>query len=62
MIHLDTSALVKLARREPGTAELLDWLATAQVPAGGLHSFVTYDERLLEAAATSGLPTAAPGA
>ncbi|MFD1150189.1 type II toxin-antitoxin system VapC family toxin [Saccharothrix hoggarensis] len=26
MIYLDTSALVKLTRREPGTTELLDWL------------------------------------
>ncbi|WP_033436234.1 type II toxin-antitoxin system VapC family toxin [Saccharothrix sp. NRRL B-16314] len=132
MIYLDTSALVKLVRREPGTAELAEWLnaedqvgaqrvssvlaevelsralrrsspralagvplvlsdmylvemtpmvrqtaasysdpllrsldaihlATAQVLAGGLHKFVSYDKRLLEAAASSGLPTAAPG-
>jgi predicted nucleic acid-binding protein len=132
VIYLDTSALVKLVRREPGTTELFEWLnaedqvgaqrvssvlaevelsralrrsspralvgvpvvlsdmylvemtsmvrqtaesysdpllrsldaihlATAQVLAGGLRAFVTYDKRLLEAAATSGLPTAAPG-
>ncbi|MEV8436361.1 type II toxin-antitoxin system VapC family toxin [Actinosynnema sp. NPDC051121] len=133
MIYLDTSALVKLVRREPGTVELVDWLnaddrlgvrrvssvlaeveltralrgsspnalanvpvvlsdlylveitavvrqtaasyddpllrsldaihlATAQVLSGGLDAFVTYDKRLLEAAAGMGLAVAAPGA
>ena len=132
MIYLDTSALVKLVRQEPGTVELFDWLnadervaarrvssvlaevelsralrrsspkalvhvpivlsdlyliemtqvvrrtaasyddpllrsldavhlATAQVLAGGLDAFVTYDKRLSEAAAGVGLPVAAPG-
>jgi predicted nucleic acid-binding protein len=36
-------------------------LATAQVLTGGLDAFVTYDKRLLEAAAGVGLPVAAPG-
>lgn len=132
MIYLDSSALVKLVRQEPGTAELFDWLnaddrvgvqrvssalaeielaralrrsapralvhvptvlsnmylmdisrvvrqaaasyedpllrsldaihlATAQVLTGRLDAFVTYDKRLLEAAAVVGLPVAAPG-
>lgn len=38
-------------------------LATAQVvPGRRLTAFVTYDRRLLRAAADSGLPTASPGA
>ncbi|PSL55403.1 hypothetical protein B0I31_105365 [Saccharothrix carnea] len=132
MIYLDTSALVKLTRREPGTTELFEWLnadhrlgvrrvssvlaeveltralrrsspkalvnvpvvlsdlylveitavvrqtaasyddpllrsldaihlATAQMLTGGLDAFVTYDKRLLEAAAGVGLTVAAPG-
>lgn len=37
-------------------------VATASTIFGGqLHAFVTYDERLLSAAAAIGLPTASPG-
>ncbi|MEU4740006.1 type II toxin-antitoxin system VapC family toxin [Actinosynnema sp. NPDC023658] len=132
MIYLDSSALVKLVRREPGSVELLGWLnaddrvgaqrvssvlaevelsralrrsapralvgvplvlsdlyliemtnvvrrtaaaydapllssldaihlATAQVLAGELDAFVTYDKRLLEVAAGVGMAVAAPG-
>jgi uncharacterized protein len=131
MLYLDTSALIKLIRREPESAALADWLdsqtsvawvsstlievelpralrrvdpsllaavpaivarvsryeidevvraAAAAYPDTGLRSldaihlatgeavfgtaltaFVTYDERLLAAAAAAGLPTAAPG-
>jgi predicted nucleic acid-binding protein len=131
MLYLDTSALIKLIRREPESDALADWLDTqtvsawvssalievelpralrridpsllAEVPAivarvsryevnevvraaaaanpdatlrsldaihlatgdavfgAMLTSFVTYDERLLAAAAAAGLPVAAPG-
>jgi predicted nucleic acid-binding protein len=131
MLYLDTSALIKLIRREPESGALADWLDTqtvaawvsstlievelpralrridpsllAEVPAivarvsryevdevvraaaaaysdatlrslDAIHlatgdavfgtmltAFVTYDERLLAAAATAGLPVAAPG-
>ncbi len=36
MLYLDTSALVKLIRREPETDALADWL-TAQESARGCH-------------------------
>jgi len=36
-------------------------LATAQLVRADLDAFVTYDERLLSAAADVGLPTASPG-
>jgi uncharacterized protein len=131
MLYLDTSALIKLIRREPESEALADWLDTqtsaawvsstlievelpralrridpsllAEVPAivarvsryevnevvraaaaaypdatprsldaihlatgdavfgAMLTAFVTYDERLLAAAAAAGLPVAAPG-
>lgn len=135
MIYLDSAAVVKLVRREPASAELVEWLnkrseeplvssalvevevpralrrsapqalagvpgvltrlyrleidqtvrataaayadphlrsldsvhlATAQLLAGQAGAepltFVTYDQRLLKAAETAGLATAAPGA
>ncbi|MEO6088919.1 MAG: type II toxin-antitoxin system VapC family toxin [Umezawaea sp.] len=133
MIYLDSCALVKLVRREPGSVELVGWLAadqqaglplvtsslveievpralrrsapdslagvpstlarlfrleidqvirqtaaaytdpmlrslnaihlaTAQILAGQLSVFVTYDKKLLDAAKGIGIATASPGA
>jgi predicted nucleic acid-binding protein len=67
MLYLDTSALMKLIRREPESDTLADW-PDAQTPAPWVSStliqltaFVAYDEWLLTVAAAAGLPTAAPG-
>ncbi len=73
MIYLDSAAVVKLVRAENGTREIVEWLgdraihlATAQLLAGSpdadFEAFVSYDKRLLAAAASIGLPTASPGA
>jgi predicted nucleic acid-binding protein len=67
-VEIDATVRATAAAYEDQLLRSLDaiHLATAQVLASGsgaeLEAFVTYDKRLLTAAAAAGLPTASPGA
>jgi hypothetical protein len=65
LLYLDTSALVRLVRREPETEALLAelgaiHLATALSLAGDLGGFACYDTRLAAEARGAGVTVVAP--
>jgi predicted nucleic acid-binding protein len=61
--ELDGSLTAAAGGLAPPTLRTLDaiHLATALELVPGLEAFVTYDQRLAEAAAAAGIPTVAPG-
>jgi predicted nucleic acid-binding protein len=63
LVSISDEILVAAAHLEPPTLRSLDaiHLATALRLGDALAAFVSYDERLLAAAAQLGLPTASPG-
>lgn len=56
MIYLDSSALMKLVRREDETDALCNWLEARPE-----QSLIAYDQRLVEAAKAVGLRVHVPG-
>lgn len=63
LIDVDQRVLRSAGEVTPGTIRSLDaiHLASAQLLGSDLAAFITYDERMAEAARAGGLPVAAPG-
>jgi uncharacterized protein len=63
-VAFDAPVRLSAAQLEPPSLRTLDaiHLASALRFADELHALVTYDKRLLDAAASAGLPVASPGA
>ncbi len=63
LIAVTTADLDLAARLDPASLRSLDaiHLAAAMRLGGELEAFITYDERLLAAAAALGMPVASPG-